>query len=471
MTRIATVGAYAPALRVSSDAFEDAWGSFDAPGVETKAVPDADEDALTLGVEAGRRALSAGDLEPESVDWLGFATTTPPVDEGDLLPRLASLLGVSPARTAHFGGSTRAGIQGLVAGIEAAVGESGLLVAADCPTGAPDSPEEHAAGAGAVGVVLGDDGATIDATAESASVTPGPRFRRRGSDRTEGLGVTSYERSAFREAIEAAVEALGTDPAALDAAAIQAPDGGLPYRATRGLDLETDQVAAVETVSSLGDTGVASPLLGLATAFEQGLERTLVVGFGSGSGATALVVDGSAPTALDLAGSVELDYPAYLRRRGDLTGGAPEGGGAYVSVPTWVRSIPQRHRLEAGRCEECGALNFPPDGACRACGGLTGFETVRLAGSGTVEAVTEISQGGAPPEFVEQQARSGAYASVIVAFDGPGGETVSAPAQAVLVGDSSLAVGDRVVTVPRRIYTQEGITRYGFKVVPAGDDR
>ncbi|MFC6727359.1 ACP synthase, partial [Natronoarchaeum mannanilyticum] len=45
--RIAGIGAYAPRLRIAAEEFEEAWGSFDAAGVERKAVPEADEDALT----------------------------------------------------------------------------------------------------------------------------------------------------------------------------------------------------------------------------------------------------------------------------------------------------------------------------------------------------------------------------------------------------------------------------------------
>lgn len=467
MTRIGAVGAYAPRLRIADEDFEAAWGSFDAAGIETKAVPEADEDALTLAVEAGRRALAAGDVAPDGIDWLAFATTTPPVDEEDLIPRLSSLLGVEAARTGTFGGSTRAGVQALAAGLHPDIDAPALVVAADCPRGAPDSPEEHAAGAGAAAALLDAEGARVAAVGEATAVAPGLRFRRRGREATEGLGVTAYERSAFREAVTGAVEALDADVSRVDAAAIQAPDGGLPYRTTRWLDLEADQIGAVETVSSLGDTGVAGPLLGLARAFEAGLDRTLVVGFGGGSGATALLVEGSETAELDLEGEVDLDYPAYLRRRGDITSGAPEGGGAYVSVPSWVRSVPQRHRLLAGRCGECDAMAFPPEGACTACGELADYEPVALPGTGTVEAITEISPGGAPPEFVEQQARSGSYASAIVAFDGPEGGSVSAPAQAVPAGDATVAVGDRVTAIIRRVYTQEGITRYGFKIVPA----
>ena len=34
---------------------------------------------------------------------------------------------------------------------------------------------------------------------------------------------------------------------------------------------------------------------------------------------------------------------------------------------------------------------------------------------------------------------------------------------------TAVAVGDRVAATIRRIYTQEGVTRYGFKMQPVGE--
>jgi hydroxymethylglutaryl-CoA synthase len=100
---------------------------------------------------------------------------------------------------------------------------------------------------------------------------------------------------------------------------------------------------------------------------------------------------------------------------------------------------------------------------------------VRLARRGTVETATTIGQGGAPPEFVEQQARGGSYVSAVVAFgvaeregtgNGDDTRTVSVPMQ-VVACDGTPGVGTEVVTTVRRIYEQEGVTRYGLKAMPA----
>ena len=467
--RIAGIGAYAPRLRIAAEEFEEAWGSFDATGVKRTAVPEADEDALTMGIEAAERALTAAGYDAAALSHLAFATTTPPMAEEDLTARLANVLGApNGVTTATVTGSTRAGTQALDAALDAGPwgGDIGLVVVSDCPEGTPDSGIEHAAGAGAAALVLdgAGPGTIVDRTAYVAPY-PGTRFRSGGKGETTGLGVTGYDRKSFTAALAGAVGALDHSLEGVDAAAVQSPDGKLPYRAADALGVDTETIATAETVSSLGDTGAASVFLGSVTAFGEGAERVLLAAYGSGAGANAIVIDGPVPVEGALGGETDLSYAAYLRRRGEITSDEPEGGGAYVSVPSWQRTIDQRHRLVAGRCPACGALNFPPGGACEGCHNRQEeYEHVELPGTGTVEAVTTIAQGGAPPEFVEQQSKSGPFRSAVVALAGPDGEeTVSVPSQ-VLAGDAEVAIGTAVEATVRRIYTQEGVTRYGFKM-------
>jgi hydroxymethylglutaryl-CoA synthase len=463
---IAAVGAYAPDLRVSADEFAEAWGSFEASGIEEKAVPDADEDALTMAVEAANRTLDAGEVGAAALDGIFLASTTPPLAEEETVTRLATILGASDDATLQqFGASTRAGTRALFAALDADAGPT-LVVASDCPKGSPETAQEHAAGAGAAAFLLDDSGAaTITDRAEFAVSYPGTRFREQGSEDVESIDITPYERAAFSEALAGAVDQV--EAGDVDAAAVQSPDGKLPYRATGAVGVDAETIHTCATVQDIGDTGAASVPLSVATALADGADRILGAAYGSGAGADALVVEGGdVPTDLALEGDTDLSYGEYLRRRGDVTGDGPNGGAAYVSVPTWKRSMPQRHRLIAGRCPECGALAFPPEGACPDCLELVEYEPVRLPSSGTVEAATSIGRGGAPPEFAVQQQQNGAFGVVIAAFEADGDE-VSMPLQ--VAGDPDLAVGDTVETVVRRIYTQEGVTRYGRKAVPGND--
>jgi hydroxymethylglutaryl-CoA synthase len=471
---IESLGAYVPRYRLTAETVTDAWGQFHGAGISATAVPGADEDTLTMGYEAARRAMAAASTPTDDIDTVLLGTTTPPAEEEGMAPRLVSMLGLDDGtRTRQLTGTTRAGVDALVAGASREQRDGVLVVATDAPRGAPDDEHEHAGGAGAVGAVLSrTDNCTIHGSAEYVEAYPGTRFRQAGSTETTGLGVTAYDRTAFKTAIETVADRAGTDPATADAVALQAPNGSLPYRASGPLGVDADAIQRAATVHDIGDTGAASSLLGLVSALDSTAERVLVVGYGSGVGATAVTVDnhGVSHDAASLhRDTVTLSYGEYLRMRGDITPGEPDGGGAYVSVPSWKRTLPQRHRLVAGRCPECGTLAFPPEGACTDCRELVEYEHVQLPGTGTVEAVTAIGQGGAPPEFVEQQARSGPYASAVVALDGPESGTVSIPAQVVDVEADAVDIGDRVDATIRQVYTQEGVTRYGFKMVPATD--
>lgn len=79
--------------------------------------------------------------------------------------------------------------------------------------------------------------------------------------------------------------------------------------------------------------------------------------------------------------------------------------------PRYHREIPQRYRLEAGKCQGCGEVHFPPRYVCRECGGLE-FETVKLPSKGKV--VTYTVCWIPPAEFDDQKP----YVNAIVELDG-----------------------------------------------------
>ncbi|MEZ3114886.1 zinc ribbon domain-containing protein [Halobaculum sp. MBLA0147] len=544
--RIVGGGAYAPRNRLSSEAVAEAWGRSQARGVERVAVPDADEDSLTMAAAAARRALAAADRDAGSVELLVFATTTPPVEEPELTPRLGEFLGVpeTAARRTHAGG-TRAGTAALADALAALGGEvettgvgaraatdgsapagvdgPALVVAADAPLGEPNDETGHAAGAAAGALVLdtgrpeGDDasaasGARVLARGEYATDYAGTRGRERGAVETGGLDVTTYDRAAFREPATGAVDALvagapqtAPDPSEVDALAITAPDGDRPARVAGALDCSPDRITT--PVRRLGDTGAAGPLVGLVRSFADGPNptgdaddthaatgaaehHTLCVGVGSGGAADAALIAGTAPVSTRLDGTRTVSYTDALRLRDRITGDAPAGGGAAVSVPTWRRSRAARYRLVAGACPNCGALSFPAEGACGDCHDLVSYDRVRLPRTGELVTVTGIAPGGAPPEFVPQAERGGDFPVGIVRFERDG-ETVDVPMQVCdadavgRAGDASgeresdvgdtapessrVTAGDTVGHVVRRVYEQEGVVRYGAKARPVDD--
>ena len=79
MAGIISYGAYVPLYRLSREILAQVWGS---KGKGEKAVANADEDSLTLGVEAARDCLKG--FDKSKVDALYFATTTAPYNRCSL---------------------------------------------------------------------------------------------------------------------------------------------------------------------------------------------------------------------------------------------------------------------------------------------------------------------------------------------------------------------------------------------------
>jgi 3-hydroxy-3-methylglutaryl CoA synthase/uncharacterized OB-fold protein len=467
---IVAAGVYVPRARVTSDAVETAWGTFAGRGVDTTAVPAGDEDALTMGVAAARRALANADLAAADVGTVALATTTPPLAEEALVPRLGRALGLpETVRGRHLGQHTGAGAGALDAALSST--DPALAVVADAPTG-DLAGSDHAMGAGAAAFVVGSDAPVVPvARATAADESPGVRFREPGGE-TASLDVTGYERRVVRETVGRAVAGLDLD-ADVARAAVHQPNGSLPYRLAG--EVPRGAIDAGLVVDRVGDAGAATVPVGLVAALESADPEgddglTLAAFFGGGSSAVAVAFAGGLAT--DEAGAVDagetVDYVASLRKRGLLGDGAVAGGGANVSVPNWRRTLDARYLHTAGRCPACGALSFPGEGACDACRERVDFEPAPLSDRGTVVARTVIGQGGAPPEFVDLQRREGAYGAALVRVDAEGEGSVVVPAQLTDCEPADVGVGDDVRAVVRRIYTQEGVTRYGAKFAPGG---
>jgi hypothetical protein len=122
------------------------------------------------------------------------------------------------------------------------------------------------------------------------------------------------------------------------------------------------------------------------------------------------------------------------------------------------REIPQRYRLEAGKCTKCGFVAFPPRLVCPQCGNRK-FEKTKLADSGTILTFTIIR---VPPHQFEDQAP---YAVGIAELD----DGVRLTAQIVDCDIAALKVGMRVRIEFRKIYEEgdAGVIYYGYKFVPA----
>jgi len=134
---------------------------------------------------------------------------------------------------------------------------------------------------------------------------------------------------------------------------------------------------------------------------------------------------------------------------------------AYVSLPTYSRSIPQRYALIGTKCKSCGALSAQRTITCGKCGAAQ-FDSVKFSGKGKIYCFTTISRGGSPPEFTSQQNLVGSYQIAVVELN----EGPKVVAQMADCKPEELKIGLPVEVTFRRIYEDDGIIRYGIKFRP-----
>ncbi|MCP2519168.1 Zn-ribbon domain-containing OB-fold protein [SCandidatus Aminicenantes bacterium Aminicenantia_JdfR_composite] len=127
-----------------------------------------------------------------------------------------------------------------------------------------------------------------------------------------------------------------------------------------------------------------------------------------------------------------------------------------ITPQRYWREIPQRYRLEAGKCKKCGYICFPPRLICPKCKNRE-FETVRLNDEGKIASFTIIR---VPPE---QFSDLSPYAIGIIELN----DGVKILAQIVDCDFEELEIGKRVKVEFRKIRSEgeAGIICYGYKAV------
>ena len=129
-----------------------------------------------------------------------------------------------------------------------------------------------------------------------------------------------------------------------------------------------------------------------------------------------------------------------------------------MSVPTYWREMPQRYRLEASKCINCGSIHFPPRKICPKCRQRS-FEPVQLDREGKLLTYTIIHV--APSVFTDQVP----YAIGIVELN----QGVRLLCQITDCSPDEIKSGMPVLIEFRRITEdgEAGVIYYGYKAIPA----
>lgn len=413
--------------------------------LEARRVPDHDEDEATLAVAAARKLQALGAPAPSAL-----------VTASERAPAFGALvaeaMGLGGARVAELRGPT-SGLAALLAARDAVAQGHGaaLAVSADAPPLPGDEGEPECGAAATAWLVTAKGAVQVRREASASLPDPAPAAERAKEALAQALA--SLTRAGLSADSVARVAAQDDEPSLLAVARDAFPKASLARAAAQ-----------------VGDAGATAPLLALARALEEGQAGETIVLAAAGAGlalACSLEVERkpkAAMLAVALAEPSEaLDFARYARLRGWGRAPGPDvSQGAAVSASQWLETLPARLRFEGQRCQACGKVQFPPRAACLACN-ATRLEAVRLSGRGSVHSIATIGAGSAPAEFAEQQRRAGAYDVAIV-------ELEEGPRCAAMVCDAApgaLRIGDAVELVVRRLYTQDGAPRYGFKARPA----
>ena len=330
-----------------------------------------------------------------------------------------------------------------------------------------------AAGLSSLGLLaFATSGTAEGSTVAQALGLEDARAKEIGGSRDAGVQALSAaltETDARREASLVIVsDAPRADPSSAEEHALGSAAVAVLVTAKGGVVREKDagpraDHRADDVLSRVGDAGAASPFLPFLQLLHRAKKEQRVA---LGDAATFIVTAksaGDANVARALEGRTAITYEQYLgfRRYKPPPGGTEYSQGAYVSLPAYRAEAKARYRLIGDRCTKCGRLFFPPRESCLSCGGRD-WEDAALRRTGKVYAHTVIGRGAAPSEFLEQQALAGEYATAVVELDdGP-----RITAMLTDVDPVKVRIGMPVRMVFRRIYTQEGVTRYGFKFAP-----
>lgn len=234
-------------------------------------------------------------------------------------------------------------------------------------------------GDGAAAVLLGEG--DVLATFEGA-YTVSREFTdvwRKAGDRYLEMGDLTFVRAYgldkhIPEAVDGLLNQVGLKRQDIAKVAYYAPDFRVHAALARQLKLPESALLKESVIGKAGNTGAASPLLGLISALEEmkAGDRVLMVSYGNG--AEALLFQATehiervswkrGVTAQLARGRPLAQYGKLLQFRRHVE---TEVIKAFSSLPTILREERQNFRLYGQKCRDCGAVSYPRRHLCWKC--------------------------------------------------------------------------------------------------------
>jgi hydroxymethylglutaryl-CoA synthase len=339
---IISYGVYIPRFRIRVDEIARVWGDgediSEGLRVYEKSVPDMDEDAVTIAVEASRNAIRRAGIDPKRIGAVYAGSESHPYAVKPTGTIIGEAICTSPNFTAaDFEFACKAGtaaIQACLGLVSSNLIDLGLAVGTDVSQGAPGDMLEYTAAAGGAAYVIGSSDLAAEIEAFQSFTTDTPDFwRREGMPYPEHGGRFTGEPAYFKHVTSAALgllRRLDRVPEDYDYAVFHQPNGKFPARVARKLGFSKEQIEPGLVVPMIGNTYSGSCLLGLAATLDVAKpgDSIFVTSFGSGAGSDAFSIkvkdrieeirDG-APSVRDYISKAQyLDYAMYAKHKGKL---------------------------------------------------------------------------------------------------------------------------------------------------------
>jgi hydroxymethylglutaryl-CoA synthase len=338
---IAGWGAYVPRYRVSTAAISAAWRprGAAAPAVAEKSVAGADEDVVTMAIEAARTALARAEVEPAAVGAVWVGSESKPYAVKPSATLVAEALGVTPGVVAaDLEFACKAGseaMQAATAFVGAGMVPAALAIGMDTAQSRPGDALEYTAGCGGAAFLFAAaEEAVAEVEASLSHVTDTPDFfRREGAAYPEHGSRFTGEPSYFRHTLAASqrlLAELGAAAGDYAHAVFHQPVPKFVERAAEQLGFSREQIAVGLLAPRMGNAYAGSSLLGLAAVLDVARpgERIFFCSYGSGAGSDAFSFRATdrieerrrGPRVADyLDRRREIaDYGHYLRLRGKI---------------------------------------------------------------------------------------------------------------------------------------------------------
>jgi hydroxymethylglutaryl-CoA synthase len=306
MVGIISYGTYIPRYRIKVADIAKAWQKDPADiasalRVEEKAVPNTDEDAITMGVEATVKALRAGKIDPKNLESVFIGSESHPYAVNPSSTIVAEAIGMG---NAYFAVDMTFACKAATAAMQVTYGlvksheiDVGLVIGSDTAQAKPHDVLEYTAASVATAYILGSNKddviATIEGTTSFSSNTP-DFWRRDGVRYPSHFGRFTGQPAYFAHVLNGGqllLDQVQAKPSDFAYCVFHMPNGKFPRVAAKKLGFTDQQIAPSLTVDAVGNPYTASALLGLAAVLDiaKPSQKIFFVSYGSGAGSDAFI--------------------------------------------------------------------------------------------------------------------------------------------------------------------------------------